>query len=137
MNPLAHPCACAQGACTRVDRAFTLKRFPRDHLRDIFDSWRTVKTASELAQTRSEAPVTLFITRERNEHANLFHAMTDMLNAYQALHMTNIVDATREGSRDGMDGVQVVLLDEQPEVPPTQGIHTHTERHGEEWELGE
>ena len=27
------------GACTRVQRAFQLSRFPRDHLRDIFDSW--------------------------------------------------------------------------------------------------
>ena len=82
-----------------------------------------------------EAPITLFITRERNEHANLFHAMTDFLNAYQALHMLGVIDARREGyvwrsavagsarrdidcgrHRDGMENVGVVLLDEQPEV---------------------
>ena len=82
-----------------------------------------------------EAPITLFITRERKEHANLFHAMTDFLNAYQALHMLGVIDARREGyvarsavagsarrdidcgrHRDGMENVGVVLLDEQPEV---------------------
>ena len=51
------------GACTRVQRAFQLTRFPRDHLRDIFDSWNAGVTPAQLPKvrfrkspTRSHAP---------------------------------------------------------------------------------
>jgi len=60
---------------------------------------RTTNAACCVAcvQYTYDAPVTLFITRERQEHANFFHAMTDFVNAYQALHMVGVIDARREG----------------------------------------
>lgn len=40
------------GACTRVQRAFQITRFPRDHLRDIFDSWTGGVPAEQLPKVR-------------------------------------------------------------------------------------
>jgi protein O-GlcNAc transferase len=60
----------------------------------------------------SAARYTLFVTRELSEHANMFHASTDWLNAFFMLHTAGVVDGL-SGSREGMEGVQVVLLDEQ------------------------
>lgn len=113
----SYPKGALVGACNRVERSFHLSRFPRDHLRDIFDSWQVVPNANELPTKVYEAPITLFVTRERKEHANFFHAMTDFINAYEALHMMGVIDARREGHRVGMDKVGVVILDEQAEGP--------------------
>jgi hypothetical protein len=56
--------------------------------------------------------VVLLIAREREEHANPFHATTDFLNAFFALHVAGVIDGL-SGSRAGMERVQVLLLDEQ------------------------
>ena len=54
----------------------------------------------------------LVLAREREEHANPFHATTDFLNAFFALHVAGVVDGVA-GSRAGVERVQVLLLDEQ------------------------
>lgn len=97
------------GACTSQP-PFQAHAFPRDHLMDIFTSWASGTAADDAVA--SDAPVTLFVTRERAEHANMFHATTDMLNAFFTLHAAGIIDGLT-GDRDGMQDVQVVLLDEQ------------------------
>jgi hypothetical protein len=56
--------------------------------------------------------VVLVVARERGEHANLFHATTDWLNAFIALAVAGVVDPTT-GGRERMGAVQVLLLDEQ------------------------
>lgn len=104
------------GNCDRQP-VFTLKKFPKDHLRDIFGGWAIGGKATDASLPLASAPVTIFITRERLEHANLFHASTDMINAMEALHMAGVIDIYNEGSRNGMENVQLVLLDEQPEGP--------------------
>lgn len=60
----------------------------------------------------SDAAVTLIVTRERSEHANLFHASSDWINAFITLHVAGIIDG-HAGTRAGMERVQVLLLDEQ------------------------
>lgn len=37
-------------------------------------------------------PIVLAVTRERGEHANLFHATTDFINAFIALHGMGVMD---------------------------------------------
>lgn len=60
----------------------------------------------------SDAAVTLIVTRERSEHANLFHATSDWLNAFITLHVAGVIDGYA-GTRAGMERVQLLLLDEQ------------------------
>lgn len=78
------------GACDRRG-VFTEDKFPADHLRDIFWSFQGSSDANGVAPvtaltqgavTTAHAPITLLVTRERGEHANLFHATTDMINAF-------------------------------------------------------
>jgi len=65
--------------------------------------------------------VVLAVTRERGEHANLFHATTDFLNAFIALHAMGLIDAqgtSAEAQRASIQGTTgVLLLDEQAEGP--------------------
>ena len=57
---------------------------------------------------RVEQTPTLLVTREIEEHANVFHTMTDMLNVYITLRMLRWdVHAPR----------QVILLDSHPQGP--------------------
>lgn len=49
----------------------------------------------------------MFVTRERGEHVNMFHSMTDFLNAFQSLEMLEI----------DPKNVQVVLLDDHAAGP--------------------
>lgn len=112
-----YPLGALKGACVKSPE-FNNNNFPKDHLRDIFASWQTVPSAAAFAGVPvADAPVTLFITRERLEHANLFHATTDFINAFEALHMARVINVHREGDRTGVDQVQVMLLDEQDEGP--------------------
>ena len=86
------------GACARQPR-FQPSAFPRDHLMDVFSSWGgpgegwTPARVSGLpvagsggggggAAGAAGADVTLLVTREKAEHANLFHATSDFLNAF-------------------------------------------------------
>lgn len=83
-----------RGRCSRSP-AFEGDAFPRDHLRDVFDGF----AASGLGEPPSPykmAPVTpaataahdgvwLVVGRERDEHRNVYHSMTDWLAAFQAL----------------------------------------------------
>jgi protein O-GlcNAc transferase len=101
------------GYCSRTD-AFTLESFPRDHLRDIFGSWGGTDAGTLAAASTPSAPIVLLITRERGEHANLFHSSTDWVNAFMTLHASGVIDGTdEESNRVGMENVQVLLLDSQ------------------------
>jgi hypothetical protein len=68
-----------QGACVRQPN-FNQQSFPRDHLMDIFTSFKD--SADISVAEPAEAPVTIFVTRERGEHGNLYHATTDFMNAF-------------------------------------------------------
>lgn len=57
---------------------------------------------------RVEQKPTLLVTREIEEHANVFHTMTDMLNVYITLRMLRW---DLHGPR------QVILLDSHPQSP--------------------
>ena len=46
--------------------------------------------APSRAGPRVHEGVTLFVTRERGEHRNVYHSMTDFLNAFIALGMLHI-----------------------------------------------
>jgi hypothetical protein len=102
--------------CAAPAGPLDLERFPRDHLRDVFAAWATADPARDdvaaaaaaalrapetapipAGGRRAAAPVTLWVARERGEHANLFHATTDMLNAFMALHVASVLDAERDG----------------------------------------
>ena len=107
------------GVCALLSDGVWLDQFPRDHLRDAFDSF----TASESDLPRPdgviEQPV-LFVTREPGEHANLFHAHTDFLSAFESMYML------------GLDPhqTQVVLLDNHPPGPFDEVYrHAFSRRH--------
>ena len=89
------------------------ENFPRDHLRDLFAGWAGVEAFPNLAATVSASgKAVVIIARERDEHANLFHATSDWLNAFISLSVAGIVDS-RSGERTHMADVQILLLDEQ------------------------
>ncbi|GAB5353573.1 hypothetical protein AAMO2058_000047200 [Amorphochlora amoebiformis] len=84
----------------------SLRNFPMDHLRDIFDSWRVTTETPQRAKI-SQAPVTLFVSREKGEHVNMYHTLTDWYMAWQALRVVEI----------SPDHVQVIILDGHSEGP--------------------
>jgi protein O-GlcNAc transferase len=96
--------------CTRTSHLMQ-EKFPRDHLRDMFSGWSGVKAINKDAAPASGTTV-LVIARERGEHANLFHATSDWLNAYISLSIAGVIDS-RTGARTHMGDVQLLLLDEQ------------------------
>ena len=111
--------------CSRT-AAFRPDKFPGDHLRDMFAGFRS---AAELAEPRDGAtaddaaappvdlaPVVLLVTRERTEHANMFHATTDFLNMFIALHMAGVIDGVA-GSRRGLHDVQVTRTHTCTSIP--------------------
>jgi protein O-GlcNAc transferase len=69
---------------------FSLDRFPRDALRDLFDALSTGAPSSDPSAEERFSGVTFLVTRERNEHANLFHALTDLLNAFIAASVLGV-----------------------------------------------
>jgi Glycosyltransferase 61 len=89
-------------ATGRLARDFSPDLFPRDHLRDIFESLVVGEAAPGVDQTIDDP--CLFITREPREYENLFHAHTDALAAFCAMRLL------------GLQGHQtrVVLLDPHP-----------------------
>ncbi len=56
----------------------------------------------------------------RSEFANLFHTMTDMLNVFQSLHVSGIVNMSHASNmslwRSSVAHVSLLFLDEHPEV---------------------
>lgn len=93
-----------KASCSLSD-SFRLELFSRDHLRDIFDGLVTARTLPAATVT-IEQPV-LLVTRENTEYANLFHAMSDVINAFGMLYVTGVP----------ADSVRVLLLDDHPEGP--------------------
>jgi hypothetical protein len=93
--------------------------FPNDHLKDMFGGWEGFEEGGVAAATDAPGEVVLVVARERGEHANLFHATTDWLNAFIALAVAGVVDPAT-GDRSNMGTVQVLLLDEQ--VGPFEGL---------------
>lgn len=77
--------------------------FPRDHLRDIFQSLETSSEPPTVDRTIQET--CLFVTREPREYQNLFHAHTDWLAAFMTVRLLGLEGAVK----------RVVLLD--PHAP--------------------
>ncbi len=107
----------ALGARCAATGALAPAAFPNDHLKDMFGGWDAAADAGGGAapgEAAEDAPgeFVLVVARERGEHANLFHATTDWLNAFIALALAGVVDPVT-GARGGMHRVQVLLLDEQ------------------------
>ena len=92
-----------QSEC-QLTPAFGIDHFPRDHLRDIFETFEGVK---KIDFTRKEEGVTFFVTRESGEHVNLFHSFTDFINIYQTMVMLGL-----EAS-----DIAIVLLDDHTKGP--------------------
>jgi hypothetical protein len=88
------------GSC-RWDDRFRVDALSQDHLRDIFDSFRTARSGAAVWDDEIAHPV-LVVTREGDESANLFHATTDFLNAFQSILVCGGIDRLDLG---------VVLLD--------------------------
>jgi hypothetical protein len=97
--------------CSVLKNKLISESFPRDHLRDLFAGWAGVNEFP-VGATGAEGKAVLIIARERGEHANLFHATSDWLNAFISLSVAGIVDS-RSGARRHMGDVQLLLLDEQ------------------------
>ncbi|KAK3238858.1 hypothetical protein CYMTET_51167 [Cymbomonas tetramitiformis] len=103
----------AFGACCQMQgRAqLDLEQFPRDHLRDIFESF----DASCVEADIEEMPV-LLVTRERDEYSNVFHVLTDVFNSFIALRMFNLVDEPRrivildDHQPGGLDGLWAAVV---------------------------
>jgi hypothetical protein len=109
----------SSGALTakcRKTKSFVPKMFPNDHLKDMFASFRAeeanVTSQYELESVIDLAPIVLVVARERGEHADMFHTTTDFLNMFATLHVAGVIDGAAAG-REGLDDVQVLLLDEQ------------------------
>ena len=94
------PGALSAACATASRRGLDLKQFPKDHLRDIFGSFNRAP-ATPAAVHEEDTGVTLFVTRERGEHVNIAHTVTDWFAAFQALRVL-AVDPAR---------VAVVILD--------------------------
>ncbi|KAK9846728.1 hypothetical protein WJX84_010568 [Apatococcus fuscideae] len=93
-------------ACEWPEVPRNLSAFPRDHLRDIMESFQA--SPAGLQVDRKEETPALLVTREIEEHANVFHTMTDLLNVYITLRVLRWdVHAPR----------QIVLLDSHPHGP--------------------
>ncbi|KAL3132619.1 hypothetical protein ABBQ32_009147 [Trebouxia sp. C0010 RCD-2024] len=75
-------------ACTST--ALQLEDFPRDHLQDIMESFVTLPWDAATQGLHREGELTLLVTREVTEHANVFHTLTDLLNVYISLRMLNL-----------------------------------------------
>jgi protein O-GlcNAc transferase len=113
---------------------FTPDKFPNDHLKDLFNSFQGIGggadppswtyTPADGGNFSEMAAVTLIATRERGEHSNMFHATTDFLNMFLALQAAGVLGGAA-GSRRGMEGVQLLLLDEQ-RGPFEQHLLQHT-----------
>jgi len=88
------------GCCARRPE-FALEAFPRDHLRDLFESFGAKCAGEQPRGQIQHDSVVLFVTRERGEHNNLYHSMTDFLNAFISLEMLRVRP----------QDVQVILLD--------------------------
>ena len=98
---------------------FVPERFPRDHLRDMFAAFRGAGERPEPAAAAVDlAPVVLVVTRERGEHADLQHAVADLLSMFATLHVTGVIDG-EAGGREGLEDVQVPILC-RPRMPVHQ-----------------
>ncbi len=66
------------------------------------------RSAAALQVERTEETPTLIVTREIEEHANVFHSMTDLLNVFVTLRMLQW---------DWRAPRQIILLDSHPQGP--------------------
>jgi len=69
-------------------------------LKDIFDSWRTLDEINGQIAV-SPTTVVMFVTREKGEHVNMYHTLTDWYMAWQTLRVVKI----------SASSVQVIILD--------------------------
>lgn len=96
-----------RASCSRT-RAFSLEKLSRDHMRDIFDGFEDNARDTPVDAGVVVVPETvLLVTRENSEYANLFHAMSDVINAFAMLYLQHV----------DMRTVRVLLLDDHPEGP--------------------
>ena len=90
----------------KMTEQYDLALISADHQRDIIDAFDGEQNSAPPAVTAS-AKTLLVVVREGNEHSNLFHTMTDLLNAFTALSAHAIDIRT----------VQLLLLDAHPKSP--------------------
>lgn len=89
---------------------FALADHSADHGRDIFQAMAAgargggLAPLAQRAMAREPLP-TLFVTREVHEHANLYHCLTDLMNAFLTLRML------------GWRSWGVLLVDDHPPGP--------------------
>lgn len=91
-----------QQKCKR-EKEFTLSQFSRDFGRDIFDSFEALEN-EEIQYDDVVKETTIFVTRERGEHCNMFHANTDWFQTFQMLQLFNL-DPKQ---------VRIVIMDTNP-----------------------
>ncbi|KAG2382385.1 hypothetical protein C9374_005587 [Naegleria lovaniensis] len=87
--------------CEISKSRFTLDKFPNDFGKDIFSSFKMLRDAPKKEELFVDG-TTLFVSREIDEHVNMFHASTDFFNTYLMYEFFQIQDNHQ---------VQVVLLD--------------------------
>jgi len=105
-------CQVVSGEGEPASGSIGLHNFPADHLKDIFDSFAALPTSDDAFQTPNDtviasAPVTMFVTREKGEHVNMYHTLTDWYMAWQTLRVIHV----------SPDAVQVILLDNHSPGP--------------------
>ncbi|KAF0981018.1 hypothetical protein FDP41_012806 [Naegleria fowleri] len=88
--------------CEISKSRFTLDKFPNDFGKDIFSSFKMLRDAPKKEELFIDG-TTIFVSREIDEHVNMFHASTDFFNTYLMYEFFQIQDN---------DQVQVVLLDD-------------------------
>lgn len=83
--------------------------FPADHLRDIFDSFSPIISEEMFTQNVKiyEDRIVLFITREKGEHVNVFHSMSDWFITFQTIIALKI----------DINKAQILILDDHVQGP--------------------
>ncbi|EFC39031.1 predicted protein [Naegleria gruberi] len=98
------------GKCKRNPVNLDLSQFSKHFGKEIFSSFKTFKEEN-FKEKKDKVEyidgVTIFVTREQDDHANLFHALSDFFATFQMIEMFKL----------DSKNVQIVLLDEHYESP--------------------
>jgi len=92
------------GAC---EPRFNIRSdFPGDHLRDQFDSWQTYDKIDQFPEIHPDGHL-LFVTREKGEHVNMYHTLSDWLMTFQTIQMLSL----------DISSIQIIFLDDHVDGP--------------------
>ncbi|KAL9652549.1 hypothetical protein ABK040_000119 [Willaertia magna] len=94
------------GNCKVNENNFKLDKFSNDFGKDIFSSFQN--NLNNLNKIKIEKGITIFLTREVDEHVNMFHATSDFFNTYLMLEFFQI---------NNQEDVQIVILDDHKDGP--------------------